>query len=133
MAEKYLLACRCGQNSVVEPRQAGETVVCRCGLPVPVPTMREIMALEPAPAGLSIPQSQKVWGWPQATILLGGGFVVSAVVLAVVFSVFVRPIPLSEMTTAEMAQRAAGNLTPAQTLELWEAFKQGLVTAEPHL
>jgi hypothetical protein len=57
---------------------------------------------------------------------LGGGFVVSAVVLVVVFSVFVRPIPLSEMTTAEMTQRAAGNLTPAQTLELWEAFKQGL-------
>ena len=126
MAEKYLLPCRCGQNSVVEPRQAGEMVVCRCGLSVQVPTMREIMALEPAPAEPLGPRSQKAWGWPQAMMLLGCGFIVVAVVLAGVFWAFVPPIPPSEMMTAEIAQKVAESLTPAKTLEFWEYFKQGL-------
>jgi hypothetical protein len=59
-------------------------------------------------------------------VLLGCGFVVSAGVLAVVFWACVRPIPPSESMTPEMAQKVAGNLTPAKTLDLWEYFKQGL-------
>jgi hypothetical protein len=59
-------------------------------------------------------------------MLLGCGFIVVAVVLAVVFWAFVRPIPPSEMMTAEMAQKVAESLTPAKTLEFWEYFKQGL-------
>ena len=88
--------------------------------------MREIMALEPAPAEPLGPRSQKAWGWPQAMMLLGCGFIVVAVVLAGVFWAFVRPIPPSEMMTAEMAQKVAESLTPAKTLEFWEYFKQGL-------
>lgn len=41
----YLLSCSCGQQTRVSSVQAGETVRCACGVPLPVPSMRELRGL----------------------------------------------------------------------------------------
>lgn len=46
---KYLLPCSCGQTVDVEPSQAGQTVTCRCGKNLLVPTLMQILQLEEAP------------------------------------------------------------------------------------
>lgn len=45
MSLRYLLPCSCGHKIAIAPRQAGETLVCRCGKSVEVPTLREIRQL----------------------------------------------------------------------------------------
>ena len=82
---KYLLPCRCGQNTTVEPCEAGETVVCRCGTSVQVPTMLEMSALEPVPAEPVPPHSPDAWRWQQSLVLLGCVSLIFAAVLACLF------------------------------------------------
>lgn len=41
----YLLSCSCGQQTRVSSVQAGETIRCGCGLPLQVPSMRELRTL----------------------------------------------------------------------------------------
>lgn len=47
----YLLPCSCGQNVIVEPRQAGGQVRCTCGKELSVPTLRGLKQLKPATTG----------------------------------------------------------------------------------
>jgi hypothetical protein len=42
---KYLLSCSCGLSVNVEPRQAGQTVVCACGKTLQVPSLSKLKAL----------------------------------------------------------------------------------------
>ncbi|MCL2709364.1 MAG: hypothetical protein FWE95_00655 [Planctomycetaceae bacterium] len=46
---KHLLPCTCGESVEIEPGQAGQTVKCRCGENLLVPTMLQIKALPVAP------------------------------------------------------------------------------------
>jgi hypothetical protein len=42
---KYSLTCECGQSQPVEPRQAGQSLICACGKTLQVPTMLQIKRL----------------------------------------------------------------------------------------
>ncbi|GHT14859.1 hypothetical protein FACS1894170_12200 [Planctomycetales bacterium] len=42
---KYLLPCSCGLSVDVEPRQAGQTVVCSCGKTLQVPSLSKVKEL----------------------------------------------------------------------------------------
>jgi len=79
VSSKFLLPCLCGQQVPIEPRQAGETIACRCGASLQAPTMREICALEPAPAEPSLPRATATWGWRHGLRLLGAVTVLLAV------------------------------------------------------
>jgi hypothetical protein len=50
MSQQFLLPCSCGQKVRVGNAQAGGQVICACGKNVPVPTLRGLRQLEPAPA-----------------------------------------------------------------------------------
>jgi hypothetical protein len=121
---KYLLPCRCGQNVVVEPRQAGQTVVCACGQSLPVPTMLEVTALEPAPVEPETPQAGgSAWGWRQALVLLGGLMLLVAVAGgAWVYKT--RPIAAIDRFDPEMVREGIQKLLPTQTWQNWDAAKQ---------
>ncbi len=125
MSSKYLLPCRCGQQIAIEPRQAGETVVCRCGATLPTPRMLEIMALEPVPAESDPPPSGVGWGWRQRTKLLGV-ILLSATIIAGVMLLLSRPVSRFEGLSPEEVQRNAHKLTPSQTWDQWQFYKRGL-------
>ena len=48
VSTKYLLPCSCGKSVPVETSQAGQEVVCECGLTLTVPSMLKIKKLQQA-------------------------------------------------------------------------------------
>ena len=125
MSAKYLLPCRCGQQIPVEPRQAGQKVVCSCGATMQVPRLLEIMALEPAPDESNAPPAAASWGWRQRTKLLGS-ILLSVAVLAAVLLLMNRPISRFQEVSPEEVLRNAHKMTPTETWNYWQWAKQGL-------
>jgi hypothetical protein len=131
VSDKYLLPCRCGQQVVVEPRRAGETVACSsCGASLQVPTMLEMAALEPAPVVAAGPMAGAGWGWPHRMILLGAVCLLAAIGLGVWFYL-IRPIQPIDVIDPEQIRAIANRLPPTRTWETWEAMKQGLGRSDP--
>ena len=108
----------------IEPRQAGEEIVCRCGAKLQAPTMLEIRALEPA----AVPPAETAassWGWRHQLRLLGA-LALLAGIFAGGWFYYTRPISDSDKMPPEVLQRSAHNLTPVQTWSEWQSAKQGL-------
>ena len=139
-AHKYLLPCTsCGQDTAVETRQAGDTVDCRCGKRLDVPTLRQLTALKPAADALpdelldgATPTRR--WSARQGLLLLG------SVILLVTFGfgLYVwsdRP----QRPTFDITTDLAGvddqiqQLTPMETWFLWkvEILERGFLTQTP--
>ena len=126
MSVKYLLPCRCGQQFVVEPPRAGDTIVCSCGATLQIPTMLEMAALELAPEVSVAPPSRAAWGWRHGMLLLGSVLVLLAMGGAVGLYGFVRPTPPIDAIDPEQIRESAKRLVPSQTWAIWENMKQGL-------
>jgi hypothetical protein len=122
---QYLLPCPCGQQIVVEPRQAGEMIPCSCGAAVQVPTLLEMTGLEPAASEPVAQRAPPAWGLKQQLRLVGS-IVVLAGCVGAVWLYIERPISRFDMITPEQIQETARNLTPSRSWETWEMMKQGL-------
>ena len=121
---KYLLPCPCGLETVVEPRQAGETVRCACGSSLQAPTLLEMSALDPAPEETRARPNVPSWGaWHR--VMLVGAALVSAALVAAVWLYVQRPVSRFAFDPDEIL-RAVQHMPPRQTWENWEAVKQGL-------
>ncbi|MCE5269137.1 MAG: hypothetical protein LLG00_14775 [Planctomycetaceae bacterium] len=126
MSSKYWLPCVCGEQIAIEPRQAGETVGCRCGHILQAPTMREIRALEPAPEdALPQPQATLSWGWRHGLRLLGGATAVVAICWAL-WLYLNPPISRFDAFNPEMIRSDAATMPPAVTWDSWQKAKEGL-------
>ncbi len=123
MSSKYLLPCLCGLQIAIEPRQAGETVVCQCGAKIQVPSMLEIRALEPAPVESTSPRPAEAWGWRQLLKMLG---VILLLVAIISWVLLERPVSRFKVMPPEILQRSAQELTPSQTWDQWQWAKRGL-------
>jgi hypothetical protein len=126
VSHKYLLPCRCGQQFVVEPRRAGETIACSCGAALQIPTMLEMAALEPASEVSAAPPSGPAWSLRHGMLFLGGVLLLAAVGWGVYLYASVRPTPPIDAIDPEQIRQTAKMLTPAQTWAIWENMKQGL-------
>ncbi len=124
MSANYLLPCRCGQRLVVEPRRAGETIICSCGASLQIPTMLEMARLEPAPVESVASPADSGWSWRQRMLLVG--IVLVSVAIFAGFLVFIsQPIPPINQIDPEQIQENAKRLSPVRTWEIWQAMKQG--------
>ena len=101
---QYLLPCPCGQQIVIEPRQAGEMVRCVCGASVQVPTLLEITSLEPAPSASVVEPVQSTWGLKQQLRLLGIMLLLVSCVGVVLLHVG-RPVSRFDMIDPEQIRR----------------------------
>ena len=119
----YLLPCRCGEQTVVEPCQAGETAVCLCG---------------------ALLSSAQHVGNDLFGAVRGGGAEASAgagdraaadfsgatlMVLAVVAGAWMfvhRPISRFSFIDPDEIRRSSEHLPPPETWETWQTMKQGL-------
>jgi len=124
VSTKYLFPCRCGRQITVEPREAGETTVCPCGQSLLIPTMLEMAGLEPAPVEAPAPSAER-WGW-QHRLLLVGGTLLAAAIIAGVCLHWSRPKAPADAIDAEAIRQTANNLSPIETWHNWELMKQGL-------
>jgi len=72
---KYLLPCECGLSVEIEPGQAGQTVVCVCGVELLSPSMLQIKALPPAPEESKPTNKKPHIPYKAARIMRNVGFV----------------------------------------------------------
>jgi hypothetical protein len=80
MSQQFLLPCTCGQTVRVANAQAGGQVACGCGKTLPVPTLRGLRELKPAPPLASGPSPR---GWsPVHGLVFSSGLVIAAVGVA---------------------------------------------------
>ena len=115
MGIKYLLPCSCGETRPIELCQAGETVPCRCGAMLQVPTMRDIKKLEPYDQRSDDSSLRQVstWGRRESRIFLGTLLTCTGLGL----------FGYTQMTRPKLADM--GSLSPIQTWVLWQDLRNG--------
>jgi len=119
----YLLSCSCGQQTRVSSVQAGETVRCGCGLPLSVPSMRELRSLPLAPDE----SARKSASWDDrhrvafVLVLLAIGALAAAGYLAAQLP------PLERQVTPQDVDEWVQTSTPDEAIGMFEDLKRGLV------
>jgi len=121
---KYLLPCACGQKVLVEPRQAGESIVCACGSPLDVPTLLGITALERVEEEPEPQASPGQWGKRQRLLLLGT--VVFALAVAGWIWLLMHQPKSPFSVDPEQIRQSAQTLRVWQSWEAWQWMKTGL-------
>ena len=79
MSKRYLLRCSCDRDQVVEPAQAGQTILCPCGKSLEVPTLLAMRELPLAP-GERMPGASFRWGVRHRLISIGALVLLGALV-----------------------------------------------------
>ncbi len=122
MTTKYLLPCSCGEETPVEPRQAGELIRCTCGASVEVPTMLEMRGLkrvepEPTPSQAAAP-----WGIRQRLVLLGSVIMLAVLVLAIVLC-WSRPVSPRAGRGPAVIRQQMRDIAPLPSWRAWQALR----------
>jgi len=123
MAE-YLLPCPCGRKIVVQPRHAGREVHCECGQSLEVPTLLALKELEQVEQ-VEV-DSGRQWGLPQALVLIGLVILLAGIV-STSWLAAKPPPPLHPGMDEETARRDVEELTPVQSMHVWNVLKQPLL------
>jgi len=122
MTTRYLLPCSCGEKLPVEPRQAGQTIKCRCGASLRIPPMLQMKALERAePEPVAGQVAASPWGVRQSLALLG--LVIAALALVVALRLFwIRPLPPNE-PRPEAIRRQTQSLSALDAWRFWQSLR----------
>jgi hypothetical protein len=121
---KYLLPCACGRTLPVEPRQAGQTVICACGEALEVPTLLRLAALEQEQPAAAAPPPVASWGLGQAIALVGLAILLAALAGAI-YLCFQRPSlrTVDPQKVRDLVQK----MPPAVVYQNWKLLRdQGL-------
>ena len=113
MSKKYKLTCLCGETHLVETRQAGTTLRCRCGALLDVPSLRELTTLPPDDTPRPRRRLVAVWGTQQVLLAIGAVFLVVGALGAAYLRIN-KPRLLD-----------VDHLSPIQTWMLWQELRQG--------
>ncbi len=117
----YLLPCSCGQEILIEPRQAGGTVQCQCGQTCVVPTLREVQRLRPAPdSSKTSTAAEPAWGNPQRFLAAGLVLVALAGIAAVILDTQF-PAHFGGLPSPEAERQHVKSLSTLQTMEYLHA------------
>ena len=131
MAQQYLLPCTaCGEKTQVDARQAGETVTCRCGERLAVPTLRGLRDLERAADQPAAAPVKAKWS-PLQGILFSLGLLVAVLAGGMAVRHFVAYASVQQYTvdrTAEVDddfEQLIDNMTITESLEAWNDLRAG--------
>ncbi len=120
---KYQLPCgKCGAKLVVGLSEAGQSIACRCGAQVEVPSWREIRALQPA---VEAPDGARRRAWSRgrgvlfaaAMVLAAGGLLVAGATGVSYYMAKPPPRPSAQDIKAALAETQT--LTPTEAWEAW--------------
>lgn len=116
MSARYLLDCQCGERIPIRTRQAGESVPCRCGCVIDVPTLRELRQL---PAADDVTQEPRRSNW---TVAHGLMFAIGILVTIIALGVVIQGARMrSEL---DIQRPDAGDMTSMTLLETWDTWER---------
>lgn len=118
MATKYLLPCTCGKKIPVESRQAGEEILCDCGLHLTAPTMLSMRKLEPLPSESINGTGLESWGARQRVMLVGCFILLGFVAWASVLFLDRPEPPVPEIDRETIASQVE-RFSPARAWRAW--------------
>jgi ABC-type Fe3+ transport system permease subunit len=121
----YLLSCSCGQQTGVSSVQAGETVRCACGLPLQVPSMRELRTLPPAKDELA-GKARRAVTWEDRHRVAFLLVLVAIAALAGAGYLAAQLPPTERPVTPQDVDEWVKTSTPDEALGMFEDLKQGL-------
>ncbi len=124
MTAQYLLPCSCGQQVVVEPRQAGETITCSCGAVLQIPTLLDMRSLDPAEPSPAT-SSAKTWSIRDQLRLLGIVFLLAAIGGGV-WLYLKKPVSKFDAVSPEQIREGYKKFTPSTTWDGWNYMQRGL-------
>ena len=131
MAIRYLLPCPCGQTVPVQSCQAGQTVTCRCGAALEVPTMLALVNLQRGDAEPARSPGRPFWGMTDRIILVGAMTTLAASAMAF-YLFWNRPILSSREPDREMIRQQIEPLSPLETWQVWHIMlREGLDRRNP--
>jgi hypothetical protein len=123
VAIHYLLPCRCGRKKPVVQRQAGQTIVCDCGVSLEIPTLLELTALEQCAAEPAEPirsRAKHGWGIRQRFALAGFTSVLLSAGLAIYLAL--NP-PIRPLVHPELTHQKIEALTAVQARLTWRQLR----------
>lgn len=120
---QYLLPCSCGRKTLVETRQAGETVVCDCGTKLDIPRLLELKKLERTQI-TAVERKQPSFAWGIGHSLISVGILIFSVaaVAGILFLVLTPNDPYSSMTR-EQIHANFQKMPPWKTWDMWMYLK----------
>jgi magnesium-transporting ATPase (P-type) len=107
----------------VETRQAGGSVSCECGVVLEIPRLLELKKLEKVATEAKHGSSTGSWGAGHSISLIG----LVAIVLVVIFTVRIFSLGITnpyDRMTLEQLQSQFAKMTPEQTWQTWNLYKQ---------
>ncbi len=113
MSQQYLLPCSCGASTPVTKVQAGQTIACRCGRELEVPTLHGIGQLEPVEPDEPVRRRQARWDRRRGLILLG-------LVIAAAGGLWAGYLELTRPRLGDIQ-----DMPPATTWALWQELRLG--------
>jgi hypothetical protein len=123
---KYLLACTCGKEIVVDVAQAGGQASCDCGASLAVPTLRNLRHLPPV-AAEPAEAASPTWSLRHGLVALA---IIAACAAAAVGGFFWWTSPVvpqydSELYLGDVESRLE-KLSPVEAWSIWLSFYDDL-------
>jgi len=126
-----LLPCSCGEKTAIEPRQAGQTVTCRCGASLEVPTLLQMRRLEAVPPEAGVRRAAAPsWGLYHSLIFLGSVITIAALGVGT-WLVVIRPQPVATPPTPEQIRAAIDQASATATWLMWKGIRRKGLDLEP--
>lgn len=128
MSTRYKLTCSCGEQIIVEPRQAGRKIECPCGATVDVPTLMGMKQLPPLDEeAITTPDRStdnlaENIGSRMVMLLVGIVLLIVGIGGAVYF-VSDRPIHPQDMISEQFIEKWVATRTPLQLDDFWGNLK----------
>jgi hypothetical protein len=122
---KYFLPCKCGQKVIVEPRQAGESLVCVCGASLSAPTVLQMAKLEPADDVDKKSQTTQTWGSRDRMLLLGS----LALLVGLGFGIwlaFHQPVTRYNYLGPDRIRQTVAGMSLSKSWDAWTDLKRGI-------
>jgi hypothetical protein len=119
---QYLVPCSCGRKVPIGSQQAGESIICECGVKLEIPRLLELKKLDKVIVQDTQSKPSFVWGVGHSLILSGAVILVVVAVLCFLVLRYGSSDPYGK--TPDQIRAYFQKIPPTASWDSWLYFKQ---------